>query len=120
MTASRWIPPAIWAVLILVLSSVPNPSFPVPDAFPGVDKLAHALVYAVLGWLTFGASRASGTRARALVLTILGVAAFGLVDEWHQQFIPGRFVELWDLAADVCGGAVGSLLGAYLKSASYS
>ena len=33
---------------------------------------------------------------------------FGLSDEWHQSFVPGRMADGWDLLAD----AAGALLGA--------
>jgi VanZ family protein len=38
--------------------------------------------------------------------------AYGLGDEVHQLFVPGRLFDLADLAADAAGGALGS--GAYL------
>ena len=32
-------------------------------------------------------------------------AAYGVLDEYHQSFVPGRSVEFYDFLAD-CGGAL--------------
>jgi VanZ family protein len=46
---------------------------------------------------------------RATVLGAWAIAvAYGVTDEWHQSFVPGRSAELRDLAAD----AMGALLAA--------
>jgi VanZ family protein len=40
---------------------------------------------------------------------ILTATIYGLVDEIHQAFIPGRFYELLDWVADIIGACVGSI-----------
>ena len=45
---------------------------------------------------------------------VVGVAAgvwlfallYGMTDEFHQQFVPGRFSSLMDIAADVAGAVI--------------
>jgi VanZ family protein len=72
------------------------------------DKVAHALVFAVLA-VTIGL--ASGLRGWRVVLLAAGAALLiGVLDEWHQVFLPGRQAGLDDLAADVVGGLAGALL----------
>ena len=39
----------------------------------------------------------------ALVLTL----GYGVLDEWHQGFVPGRDVSGTDLLRDVLGGSIG-------------
>jgi VanZ family protein len=80
----------------------------------GMDKLAHLTVYGVLGALIARACWRTGSRssARVVVLSVLLAASYGLSDEIHQRFVPGRQFELADLLAD----AVGSLLGALLMA----
>lgn len=112
MRRTRWLPTAAWAALILTLSSVPTPAFAASSGFPGADKLAHAGLYAVLGWFALRALMPESNGVRAVLLTVVAVAAFGALDEWHQRFVPGRFPEAWDVVADVCGGAVGSVVAA--------
>ena len=105
MSARRWAPPLAWAALILVVMSVPLP--PGPAGPPGADKLLHFALYFVLGMLVVRA--APNPSWRALVGSVLAVAAFGAVDEWHQRFVPGRFPDAIDWLADAIGGAVGAV-----------
>ena len=48
-----------------------------------------------------------------LVAIILG-SLYGVSDEYHQSFIPGRFAMLDDVVADVVGSVLGALLGSWL------
>ncbi|WP_457637792.1 VanZ family protein [Oceanithermus sp.] len=84
----------VWALVIFAASSLPGSAVGLASPW---DKLAHALTYAVLAWLL----RRSGLKPlAALVLTV----AYGLSDEWHQSFVPGRCPDLADLLADATGG----------------
>ena len=103
MSARRWLPPVLWAALILVLTSIPAPPV-TPGGIPYLDKVAHFLLYAVQGWLVARALRTR--RPRLLVGAMLGIAAFGALDEWHQQFF-ARSPELLDWIADMIGASVG-------------
>lgn len=100
---------AIW-----VLSS--QSRLPVIKGVLGVDKVQHLLAYAVLAvGVAFWFSR---TRWRAHpVLTLLAVACisslYGVTDEVHQHFVPGRTCNAWDWLADTAGAAIGAAL--YLK-----
>jgi VanZ family protein len=108
----RWVPTALWAALILVLTSVPGDS--VPDGPAGLDKLVHLGLYAVLGALATRAlfERAPGASLRSLARLLLAIACFALVDEAHQQLIPGRSADARDVLADVAGAAVAIALTA--------
>lgn len=97
-----------WAVAIFVASSLPKGSAPLPGA--GLDKVVHAAVFAVLGGLAALALRAEGlARARALVAGALVALGYGLLDEAHQSWTPGRTMDAQDVLADVCGGTLGAL-----------
>ena len=79
----------------------------------GSDKLVHGLVYALLAWLWCRALvRGRGGWAAGLGLAFAISSTWGLLDEWHQSFVPGRTAEVMDAVADVAGAAVGSLLAA--------
>ena len=70
------------------------------------DKVVHAAVFAVLA-AAFG--YASGLRGwRMVAVAIGGALGVGMLDEWHQMFLPGRSAGLDDLAADAVGAAVGA------------
>lgn len=78
-------------------------------SFPGADKLAHALIYGLLAAAILRALpprlRADQPgRAAAIVLAVC--FGYGLTDEFHQSFVPGRDASLGDLLADVAGAAI--------------
>jgi VanZ family protein len=103
VSARRWLPPALWAALILVLTSIPAPPV-APGGIPYLDKVAHFLLYAVQGWLVARALRTR--RPLSLVGAMLGIAVFGALDEWHQQFF-ARYPDMLDWIADMIGASVG-------------
>jgi VanZ family protein len=66
--------------------------------------------YAGLGALTVRAT-AKGTRDvswRAVVAAILIASLYGVSDEYHQRFVPGRSFDTLDMAADLIGSIVGA------------
>ncbi len=102
--ASRWVPPVLWAGVILAMTS-----WPAPDGIPnvtGLDKVAHFSVYAVLGALVARAIWPVRAKRR-LAVAALALGLFGAIDEWHQNFIPGRDASLADWLADSSGALVG-------------
>lgn len=99
-----WLPAVAWASVLFVLSS--QPVLPSP---PGVnDKMAHAVSYGLLGVLCLaGLSRGEWhgvTWRRALVAVGLAIA-YGVTDEVHQAFVPGRSPDVADVVADGAGAA---------------
>jgi VanZ family protein len=98
-----------WAGLIFYLSS--QPSIATPALFPGQDKLFHLIAFGILGLLTMGAQQTSreGYSARRVWLVVLAVTLYGILDETHQYFVPGRNADVFDALAD----ALGALLGAW-------
>ena len=105
MNLRRWLPPLLWAVVILVISTVPVPAVGAPE---GTDKGVHGLLYLVLGFLA-GRSLL-GERLvplwQLLVLVVV-LAAFGAVDEAHQMMLAGRTADIRDWIADVLGALAG-------------
>jgi hypothetical protein len=97
-----------WAGVIFYLSS--KSSLPTPALFPGQDKLFHLIAFGMLAFFSLGAMRpaTSGYRGRQVWLTVGLVALYGLLDEFHQYYVPGRSVEVYDALADACGGLLGA------------
>lgn len=103
---SRWIAPALWALLIEVLTSWPNP--PTVGFLPaGSDKGIHFTLYAVFAFLVARAAKPSKPPLRAVAIVAFALFAWGAVDEWHQIFIPCRGAEFLDWAADSLGVIAG-------------
>jgi VanZ family protein len=111
VTLSRWWPPVAWAVCILVATWIPGATLPRVNAPPGTDKVVHFLFFAVLGYLTLASMRGRGN-VRAVLVVLIVIAMFGAMDEYVQQFIPGRSMELFDWLADLAGASVGLMLSA--------
>jgi VanZ family protein len=95
--------------LILILTSIPGSRFPVLP-FRNFDKVVHLAIYGVLGWLTARAWANGSRAAAAMMIAVALVSCFGALDEWHQQFIPLRSMDLLDWAADTTGAAIGVIL----------
>ncbi len=84
-----------------------------PGQLPVNDKLAHAAYFAVTGFLAARASLLGHgwSARRTAAVVVLGALAWGVLDELHQSFTPGRAVEAGDVAADVAGAALGLAAG---------
>ncbi len=102
----RVLPAAMWMGLLFFLSSrrrLPEPLGPDRTAVAG-----HFSVYAVLAVLLWWGLGGWGlTPGRRLALSFVGALAFGVGDEWHQAFVPGRDPALFDLGMDGLGALVG-------------
>jgi VanZ family protein len=100
-----------WVAFTLTLTSIPNPEF--GPSFPGADKVAHFGFYGVAGFLFVLWRREIGTGAAgAMVWAAIFSALLGAADEVHQQWIPGRSMDLLDWVADFAGGTAGGFCSA--------
>jgi VanZ family protein len=92
------------------LSTLPTP----PGGFSFYD--VHIAAYAGLGALTARAI-AKGVRSvsgRAVLMAIVIATLYGVSDEYHQLFVPGRSFDVLDMLADLVGSVVGaSAVGAW-------
>lgn len=93
---------------IFVASGTSDP--PMPDDIPDVSL--HAVAYFGLALLLIRAiaqERWQGVTPRALVLAFVLATAYGVTDEWHQSFVPGRHPDWDDLRADAIGALAASV-----------
>ena len=104
----RWLPMVLVMGTIFFLSHQPGDSLHLPD-ITDLDKLLHGLAYGVLAASVLLALPPSRCRQRPL-RTGAGVVFFcflyGISDEFHQSFIPGRCPSAADLVADTLGAAL--------------
>lgn len=116
MSALRsWGPVLPYALLIMVLSL--SPSSEPDEHILGVDKLYHALAYAVMGWLLMRgfASSKPGRKAFAALAAFLAASFFGAFVEFLQSAATEtRTADVYDALANAVGAAAGSL--AYLAA----
>jgi len=106
----RWLPPLIWAGVILVITSLPGSA--VPKVLSPFDKAVHGTVYGLFGVLLAREISQVASRWRAVLIAIVVAVAFGAADEWHQKFIPGRSSDVADWRWDSIGAIGGALVWA--------
>ena len=117
--ASRWKaygPAIFWAFLIFCESSIPAAAFP-RSAILSHDKLIHMGIYAVLAYLVYRGLRMRGLSRNSTALWVLFgfCVLYGASDEFHQHFVPGRSMDVFDLLADACGAALAIGVARYLE-----
>lgn len=107
---ARWPVALLWMLLIFALSSIPN-EIQQPSRLP-IDKAAHLVEFGVLGflltWMASGRTPARAAAVAGIALTTL----YGVTDELHQAFVPGRDPALDDLIADFAGAVLGAIAAA--------
>lgn len=101
------LPALVWALLIFVSSSIPSSS--IPDlSILRFDKVIHAGIFLVFCSLVYRAlryqSRFPLLSRHCLGFSLLLTFLYGILDEFHQYFVPGRSADPLDLAADTVGG----------------
>jgi VanZ family protein len=96
-----------WAGLIFYLSHIPGVD--VPHLFFAKDKLLHAVVFGILGFFALGAMKDTADRHPVFQpsLAVVLVIIYGVLDEYHQYFVPGRSPDIYDVMADAVGGILG-------------
>ncbi|MEK7217385.1 MAG: VanZ family protein [Chloroflexota bacterium] len=104
--------------LIYWLSSQPELPTLAPAGYEqALTTLAHLGEYGVLGALGWWAAGVHPPRASARALLLLALATvYGLSDEWHQSFVPGRTAESYDVVVDGAGAALGLLIAKRLET----
>ena len=106
-----WLLTALYALLLLALSSIPN--FSTDDITPAVsDKFWHTAGYMPLGFLLYFAIDLHPGAFAALPgfsALFLGIG-YGTLNELYQYFVPGRAVDMNDLACNIAGVIIGTML----------
>ena len=109
----------IWLGILFFFSSNESPK-DMPTLLPHQDKVIHFVFYAGGACALAGAlARSFGLRELSLVvLTVLTLSLAGALDEYNQQFVPGRQgMDPYDWAADIFGAACGVLVLGRLRRA---
>lgn len=84
---------------------VPN----VPSLSGDVTSVVgHFGAYFMLATMLWWAMGALGVAPRhRVMLAFAGAVLYGVTDEWHQSFVPGRQPDILDIATDAIGAATG-------------
>jgi VanZ family protein len=118
-TPRAWVPAILVMAAIWLLSSGTPPSMPI-HALPFRDRGAHFIAYAALAFFVSHGVRGSrllgrdytgplafADRVRIWTFALYTAVLWGLLDEVHQAFVPGRSPDAVDLVADALGAAIG-------------
>ena len=106
--AARWLPAILWMSFLFYLS---HQAAPLERVASDIDPfLAHIAVYSILAFLLHAALTGSrSTTARWVPVSIAFALAvlYGVSDEIHQAYVPGRVASELDLLADGIGAVIG-------------
>lgn len=104
-----WLPAVVVMSSIWAVSSTEVPISAI-ESFPLRDKGIHAVEYGLLGFLVSHATLRTWPRHavwRRAAVGLLIAVAWGVLDEIHQAFVPGRTPDALDVLADFVGASVG-------------
>ena len=102
-TFARLLPALGWMVVIFVLSARSR----IPRT-PGLSVefsavIGHLIAYGVLAALIYFATPPGLPRHTRAVVAFGGAVLYGVSDEFHQSFVPGRDASLFDIGVNVAG-----------------
>ncbi|HQP10299.1 MAG TPA: VanZ family protein [Candidatus Omnitrophota bacterium] len=106
-----WFPAILYSGIIFWVSSQPHVKTPMPQL--RFDAVLHLLAYMPFGFLLARAvdqTKKSVPWQLLFGLVLLGAFVYGISDEFHQSFVPGRSAEAFDLIADTIGGGAGGYI----------
>jgi VanZ family protein len=104
-----WLPVIVYAAAIFAASSISQPPMPGGVSDSALHGWAYAGLAAVVLRALAGGHWEGVTVSRSAAAALLATA-YGLSDEFHQRFVPGRFFDLRDLLADAAGAAAATAL----------
>lgn len=103
-------PLILYWILLAIATSIPTQNF--PKFLTASDKVEHLLAYfglALLFSLTLHFQQKNKFLSKNFYFAaIIIISSYGLIDEFHQYFIPGRFFDMLDWLANFTGTLIGS------------
>ncbi len=87
-----------------------------------VDKILHMIEFMPFGFLlgrAIAQTFAGFNLRRVLFFIFLGSFIYGVSDEFHQFFVPGREASFLDVLADSAGGLLGGIFYCILNKSKF-
>jgi len=107
-----WLPVLVWGTVIFAFSS--RPSTPTSQIFWEdfiLKKMAHVTIFGIFCSLVYRALKKSLSKQKYMeYLSIALTFLYGVTDEIHQSFVPGRDSTLRDMLIDTFGGVLAMYL----------
>ena len=105
------VPVILFMIGIFILSSIPDLTPPNLGIKPQ-DKVYHFIFYAFFGFFIarsfFFQDSSLSLKRNFLIFAMLFGSLYGLSDEIHQYFVPGRMMSYGDFMADLLGVMAGA------------
>ncbi|WP_134704263.1 VanZ family protein [Ammoniphilus sp. YIM 78166] len=106
----RWLPAAGWMGVIFYLSSRTGSELQGMFPFFNSFNFGHVVAYFILSIFFYWALYPFRSGKIDIRLLSVGLCLlYGISDEWHQSFVPGRMPDLFDIVNDVIGASLGML-----------
>lgn len=104
----KWVPAVVICSISVYLSS--QPTIEKMPSFWNADKLVHVVCFGGLSfWVAF-ACNLKANSLKEIILPLSIVSIYGIIDEIHQSFTPGRSCSVFDWIADTVGAFLGALI----------
>jgi len=113
---SKRYPARAWTIIIFILLALPGDMLPseTHTDIPNLDKGVHIILFGcfVFLWSFYYAARENrNTLNRKLIIIFVIACLYGIGMEYVQKyFIPNRDFDIYDIAADIAGAALGLLV----------
>ncbi|MBI3617018.1 MAG: VanZ family protein [Candidatus Omnitrophica bacterium] len=100
-----WFPVFLYSGIIFYASS--RPDVKPPLGIKNIDKAIHVLEYLPFGFLLARAFIQQWPAVKIWQVVTICSLLYGISDEYHQGFVPGRESSVMDAVADTIGGFLG-------------
>ncbi|RKN86684.1 VanZ family protein [Paenibacillus ginsengarvi] len=112
----RFLPALIWMAVIFYMSHQTGSDLDTILPFfqqwiPAMHSFdfGHFILYFVLAVTLYGALLPASASWKGKALVVLLCLLYGVTDEFHQMFVPGRYPDVLDLRNDTIGAALAML-----------
>ena len=112
----HWLP--VLCVMGVIFYASNTPGKDIPPLFPYQDVVYHFSAYLVLSFFfsrALNKNKTSLSLTKIFIFAIVFTVIYGISDEFHQAFVPGRSVSAFDVLIDTLGGLTGSSIFLWLQ-----
>ncbi len=113
---SKRYPARVWTIIIFILLALPGNMLPseTHTDIPNLDKAVHIILFGLFVFLWsvyYAAKENSNNLNRKVIIVFIVACLYGTGMEYVQKyFIPNRDFDLYDIAADIIGAALGLIV----------
>ena len=101
-------------IIIFIISSIPGNgeaknSF-IAHINPTIQNFLHLPEYGILSYLWLITLKNKFTYKISIILALIITVIYGIFDEFHQLFVPGRYTSLIDIILNTLGAIIGTTI----------